>query len=652
MTLGSLPFSSAPYADESFSGYFMRLAEENFLDASTRLFLQAGTRLKARYSRSETHLLAEAYGLDPAVLEAMAAFPRVRGGMRNTRFLRSAQVPVCPECLREHGYVRQLWHHVLVTACPVHRTALLGHCPDCEAPITPGPGGYQSCRCGYVFADSAPRPAEPSQLFVADLLAGHPSVVWAGFANLPDDIESFWLYLANLMMAEPHRKNAPINWGKALEINQAAYWFADDLPGRFRAFVLSRVQAANALQTSRFIANLGRWYFELNHAFAEDAYTAIREVAYRVLLEHAQAPLNRKMKQIGAELLDLKANFTAAETARQLGSSADRIVALVKSGQLKGGMLQGGVSEYCLVARAEVEAHKQAAAGFVSGKDVLKVLGVSRRTRDRLLEVGLITAVSANQRPLFAKGDFRLAEAEALLARLSLGPAGHSNAQLIMLDEISGKRFSNAQAGELLRKIFAGELKPVARLPAVHGVKAFCFDEQAVMAAVKAAPNSIELSITELTQLTRWKHESIKSWIDQGFLPARREPGGHQRVFIALADLIAFLSTYVVSSDAADRLGSKTLWLMQPLQTAGVLARGAHQTASGNQRGVLFSVDALINVASRRASTWTRPTRMAPRRTPGVLDLKDLADGYCGEEIIGDGDHGDGRADDDQEACA
>lgn len=631
MTAINLPFSSAPYEDESFTGYLMRLAEENLLDSSTRLFLQAGLRFKARYSRSEVHQLGETYGLDPSALQAMAAFPSVRGGMRNTRFLRSAQLPVCPECLREHGYVRQLWHHVLVTACPVHRTALLGQCPDCEAPITPGPGGYQSCRCGCVFAQITSLPAETPQLFVADLLAVHASVVWAGFANLPDDIESFWLYLANLVMAEPHRKNAPINWGKALEINRAANQFADDLPSRFHTFVLSRVQAANALQTSRFIANLGRWYFELNHAFADDAYTAIREVAYRVLLEHARAPLNRKMKQIGAELLNLKANFTAAETARQLGSSADRIVALVKSGQLKGGMLQGGVSEYCLVARAEVEAHKEAAAGFVSGKDVLKVLGVSRRTRDRLLEVGLLTAVPANQRPLFAKGDFRLAEAEALLARLSLGHAGHSNAKLIMLDEISGKRFSDAQAGELLRKIFAGELKPVARLPAVHGVKAFCFDEEAVMAAVKTAPSSIELTITELTQLTRWKHESIKSWIDQGFLPARREPGGKHRVYVALADLITFLSTYVVAGDSAERLGSKTLWLMKPLETAGVFARGAHQTSSGNQRGVLFSVDALINVASLRASTWTRPARIAATQPAGVLALKDVADSYCGE---------------------
>jgi hypothetical protein len=357
------------------------------------------------------------------------------------------------------------------------------------------------------------------------------------------------------------------------------------------------------------------------------------------------------MKQIGAELLGLKSTYTAAEAAREHGSSADRIVALVKSGQLQGVMLQGGSNEYCLVARAEVEAHQQAAAGFVSGKDLLKILGVGRRGRDRLIEVGLLTAVPAGQRPLFAKGDFRSSEAEALLANLGPGCQRNTGAALIPLDDISGKRFSNKQASELFRMIFSGELKPVSRLPAVHGLKAFCFDEEEVLAAVKATPSSIELTVTELTQLTRWKHETIKSWIEQGLLPARCESGGKRRVFIALADLITFLSTYVVAGDAAERLGSKTLWLMKPLETAGVVARGAHETSSGNQRGVLFSVDALVNVASTRASTWTRPTRIVARRPSGILDLKDVADGFCGDAENGEKSTGD-FAGDDLEACA
>lgn len=646
-----LSFRPAPHADESFNGYLMRLAEENFLGSSTRLFQQVGIRYKARYSEVEVKTLAEAYGFDQDEVE-LAAFKSVWGGLKNARFLRSAQVPVCPYCLREQAYIRQAWNHVLVTACPIHRILLLAQCPECEAPITPGRGGYRSCSCSCEFADVKAPPADAASLFVATLLGGHAGVSLAGFVDLPDDIESFLLFLANLDFEIPHRKNAPINWVRALEINHAAYAFAEDLPARFRTFVLNRVHAANKLESSRFIANLGRWYFELNHTFAAEAYRPMREVAYRVLLEHAQAPINRKMKQMGADLLGLKSTYTAAEAARELGSSADRIVALVKSGQLKGVMLQGGANEYCLVARAEVEARKQAAAGFVSGKDLLKILGIGRRVRDRLLEVGLLTAAPAGQRPLFAKGDFRSAEADALLARLRLGAQRPHGDGLIMLDEISGKRFSNQQTGELLRKIFAGEIKPVARLPAVHGLKAFCFDEEVIMAAVKTAPRSIELTVIELTKITGWKHETIKSWIEQGFLPSRREPGSKRRTFVALADLLSFLSNYVVAGDAADRLGSKTLWLMKPLQTAGVFARGAHETASGNQRGVLFSVDALINVASQRASTWTRPARIASKQVPGVLDLKDVADEYCGEEPVEDNKQYDERANDDLEACA
>jgi len=469
-------------------------------------------------------------------------------------------------------------------------------------------------------------PADPASLWVASLLWLASGISLPGLEALPQDVDAFLLFLANLTLAEPHRKNAPIDTDKALAVCQASHQIGSNLLPRFRDFVEAKIEAANQMASSRFMLNLGSWYRELNTEFAGEVYAPLREMAHRLILERANAPINRKMKQLGAELLGLKATLTAAEAARTLKSSADRIVALVKSGALGGTILQGATSEFCLVKRTEVEAHQQAAADFLYGKDLLKLLGISRRTRDRFAETGLLSPVSEMQRPLFARGDYRKSEALALLERLteSCGEIDEPKRSLSFAD-ISGKRFSNAQANDLLKRVFASDLKPLGRVRGIQGFAAFRFDEETLADVSAQHSTGIEFTITDLTKITPWKHQTIKGWIDAGYLRARVEPGKKYRTFISLADLIAFLSTYVVAADAADRLGSKSAWLKGTMKRVGALVTGP----SGEvESGLLLSVDALVNIVSNRAPTWSRPSKPSARMSQSP-ELKAVVDQFC-----------------------
>lgn len=628
MTASQLAFPLAAHPDESVNGYLLRLAEENFIDSVPRLLAPAKVRLKACYAKPELEGIGEAYGIDCSTLKTLAGFDHVRGSIKTGRFLRTALVPVCPECLRQHGYIRQAWHHQLVTACPAHKSMLVSACPSCDEPLDLRRPSVCDCRCGFRLSDAVAHEAGAADLFVASLLEPNLGVTVEGLGDVPDDIDAFFVYLANLTLPSPHRKNAQISWGKALELNQASYLFSEDLLPRFASFVEKRVADANKKAAGRFMASLGKWYRELYLDFTANAYAPVRDQTHRLILALANAPINRKMKQLSAEQLGLKAALTASEAARIVRSSPDRIVALVKSGQLPGTILAGASNEYCLVQRAEVEAHKQRASDFVHSKDLLKVLGVSRRVRDRLIEAGLLQPVSQSLRPLFAQGDFRLSEANALVAALSKRCPESPFAQGLALEDLSGKRFSSDQISRLFRKIFAGEIKPSSRLQSVYGLSGLRFDEQTISRAVEEEPGLIELTVTELSKLTGWKHETIKGWIDAGFLRARVDQGRRRNVFVPLRDLIEFLSTHIVAADAARRLNSKSVWLMQPLKTAGCLAEGAHETSAGTQRGVLFSTDALINIASKRANTWSRPSVRTPK-TKGELELSAVVDRFC-----------------------
>ncbi|MBV2132392.1 TniQ family protein [Pseudomonas sp. MAP12] len=612
-----LTFISPPAVDESLNGYLLRLAEENYLGSTNALLRPTGVRIKARYTGDDLVSLAQVHGLPPQQLQQLSSYSAIRGSIPAGAFLRKGEIAVCPACLREAGYIRQAWHHELITVCPTHRVQLVDHCPACQAPLELNRAAVCACRCGFDLTGAPAAAADVANLHIASLLMLQPGreIALSGFGEgreMPADIDRFWLFLANLTLSVPQRKNAAIDLARAREINRASYEIAEDLERRFPEFVEARVLAANQRQSSRFIQNLGTWYRELNSAFAGEAYAPLRDMAYRVIVAQANAPINRKLKQIGAEMLGAKSTFTAAEAARQLGSSPDRIVSLVKSGQLAGNILQGASVEFCLVERSAVETEQRAAAGLVAGKDLLKALNISRRVRDRMVECGVLTRVADGDRPLFAKGDYRQEDIQRLLQMLAAACTHTEGRNLLGLEDISGKRFSNQQANELYRLIFAGQIKPVHQLQGITGLAAFQFDHDELNQHLRQGTDLMELTITDLSRITRWKHETIKSWVEAGLLPHRMESrDGKKQIWISVTNLITFLSTYIVAADAAERLNTRSVWMTKGLTRQGVLAKGAHATSEGSLRGLLLSTDALINVASGRDPHWRRNNESA-----------------------------------------
>ena len=619
--------------DESLNGYLLRLADENFLGSINTLLRPTGVRFKASYADLELASIAQYHGLDEQQLRRLSRFPTINGSIAGGYFLRKAAVAVCSECLRESGYIRQAWHHQLVTACPQHRVVLIDQCPECQTPLELNRGAVSHCRCGCDLTLADSRRADAANIFVSSMLMRHEehNPVLEGLSDesgVPDDIDKFLLFLANLTLVVPHRKNAAIDFQRALDINQACYAIARDLPVCFRAFVLAKVQAANQADSSRFIRHLGGWYKELNASFTSAAYAPVRVIASEIILSHAQAPINRKMKYIGAALLGLKATFTVTEAARLLGSSPDRIVSFVKTGQLPGKVMNGALVEFCLVDRVAVEALQQAAKGLITCKDLLRILNVSRRVRERLLESGVLNRVSDVDRPLFARGEFRQTDVQRLIDTLTGALDEIVCDKTLGIEDISAKRFSNQQTCEIYRLIFTGQVRPVSRHSDVQGLAAYRFDHDEILSHLRQDPSLFELTITDLTKMTRWKHETIKGWVERGLLPARVEPlGGQRRVFISVANLVTFLSTHLVAADAAERLGSKSVVLTNSLASKGVMARGAHVTREGTQRGGLISADALINVAVGRAPGWHRSRAAEPvPGTPRYSTMAQLVD--------------------------
>lgn len=144
--------------DESLSGYLLRLAEANGyrgirdllrlvstkLAGSTRtqllkLFadqerLSLVARIAVGDSRHLQHFFAEALSPPTARTPGEALY------MYERRVAVDALLPercaVCPSCLREYGYLREVWDLAPVTVCAEHGTLLIDQCPSCDTEIT------------------------------------------------------------------------------------------------------------------------------------------------------------------------------------------------------------------------------------------------------------------------------------------------------------------------------------------------------------------------------------------------------------------------------------------------------------------------------------------------------------------------------------
>lgn len=151
---------------ESFQRTFLILtsssawrSEKSYM-SSTGAFPIELKRLNIYHAKHNSHfrmralgLLESLLGLPPHELEKIALFRSNRvfigsnaAAHRNGidipfSFIRYANeddvesVPVCPQCLKDEPYIRQVWHLKPYAACTKHECELIHYCPECKAPL-------------------------------------------------------------------------------------------------------------------------------------------------------------------------------------------------------------------------------------------------------------------------------------------------------------------------------------------------------------------------------------------------------------------------------------------------------------------------------------------------------------------------------------
>jgi len=156
-----------PYPDESHDGYLIRVAEANsyptanYITGITERSVNSGRLCQKITSASKTRRdeLARQLGLPNGEINRLwpmlIAVPPPEetiqmAGIQLTRAdLRLGATHICPECVKEDGYCRQLWEIRFYTVCHRHCRLMLTHCPACWKLLSVHRGKLLECnRCG------------------------------------------------------------------------------------------------------------------------------------------------------------------------------------------------------------------------------------------------------------------------------------------------------------------------------------------------------------------------------------------------------------------------------------------------------------------------------------------------------------------------
>lgn len=596
----------APHADdESGLGYYRRLSAANARSSWKDLARDCGDSANQNVLLGHAELVASALGLETDWChQASEQENRAAGwsGMRRRR--RDA---VCVHCLQEDAYLRTIWEHAYLVACPRHGVRLRDTCPSCAQPLRSTREHVSHCDCGLDLRTMAPEPATSAQMWVSSLLVdGHARVDGCGPAIEAVDISVAASLIgtlckhANLHVPARRLNAAAPATLKALEIflspleTLLANW-----PANFEQHVSERIKSGP--QEARTLnKRLGSWYQQLSklsgHAAIHPFLGAIGVVA--------EAEFEGLLGRDAASRFITKAapQVPLMEAATRIGIAYSQLQHFNRKGALRSVRMPAGRNAHVyMVAVEDIEDIKLARRMWTSEEEACTMMGVPPAVLAHLSEAGVLVRDTKWQHDLRKGGPIDVASVQRLIGHLhaaaATAPTGEG--RRMKLKDLSARHVGDKKAlASAFQAIASGAVCLFAADGAVGDFE-FLWDDLAKYYARPVLDQG--LTVQQLSEATGYKHECIANWIGCGLLTSHDVllRGQPCRV-VTPSQLAAFRREYVPLSDLASTLGVKSSALARQLTSIGTV--GWLTLSDGVRRGGLVPVAELTQAALKGAA--------------------------------------------------
>lgn len=590
-----------PYADESLAGFLGRWARENVLLSRGNLLNTLGISRAIRVSAVDVSKLASLLDLEPATLESIAPASEPKRAVLRRSHIRPDTEAVCPDCLSQAQYSRQLWSHCLATACPEHATRLRDRCQQCGEGIRHNRPLPHLCQCGADLRLQTTGRASPFEVDFSALLMG--DVPQRGRipldldAGIPPEIDLFVLGMVNHFgctvdgkpLSKAGKLPLPKSVDEAADRLGTVFELLENWPHCFDARLNQMMDAAQAGVSTGVAAKLGRWYFFLFRKYQQNTFYPVRvAAANRIMLSH-DGLLNARTHNIQYIATVEKARFSVKEAAAELGVSTDRINRGIDDCVIAASIHDEAVGyRQRFLSSDEIKRLRQVQFEHVNDTFARNLLGVSKAVYELMCEAGWIKRANPDDTAPVVSGYIKhvpLIDLIERLQRLALANKDRKIVASIPLRELNFRRTTNKQRLlDLFRAIAAGELTPVDHDEHLS-IGGLMFAQDEVDQRIASWFVERGLTLQQVSALLGAHSEAVKNWIDLGLLPASREPMEQGAPWVVdLRDLVTFLQTYSILAWQAKACGSSTRGLTSRLHGIGV------EPIVSDDRGALVKV--------------------------------------------------------------
>lgn len=605
------------FADEALHSYLLRLAQAYGLESSKQLLRAVNLKPRICYDQEQLCALGEEFGLSLDRLTAMNSTPDARSPILDMKYQRSVCSPICPCCIRQAPYVRAVWDHELITACPKHGVVLLDACPGCGESITRDRKSITHClHCNFLFTEAKANSAEDFDLAVSALIAGAESQARTllpdslQYGNPPLEIAAFLTFLAShfqpsQLSSRTGREPRPKTLQESRAVLMRIWSVLGQWPTAIEALIEARVREGEG---NSVYQRVGRWLAVFQKQFDQETYSFFAEVVGRVLSSNYEGRLGKALRarMFGSNNADAMQWFSAAEAARLLSVAPDILANLVITRKVAGKVHQEVKSRFIAIHRSTLDQIAAQRAAYLSATEARHRLNVSKVFFERFVQAGGLRRYKRDERPTLVAGEFRVADVDQLIQQLAGSVRKKPRTvQLIGIQDISAKHgIANSKIVGVLQDILQGIVRPVTYVSSIAGLAGLQFDKTEIEQRVRDNDPDVTLSVDDLSRVSGWKAGVIKKWIQGGYLQAVEERHGKaKRDVVPVSALIQFLLTYSPTAELSKQLNTKTLYLTQSWRPAKIEVITPPQDTVGGLRGLLVRNADLAYAAQLRKPT-------------------------------------------------
>lgn len=596
-----LPRVCKPIEDESFLGYLIRLAEANCYERPSVLTQIAETHKYISQPRIalardlQLSKLSEMTRIDEEKLRVLT-YPDISDQGTDNLFaghkvgrcsIKVSSVKLCPECLKEKPYMRQIWDLTAYTTCAVHNTRLIDTCPSCNKHISWARGKITECSCGFDFTEyhSADVPAEEAALsrHIYNIVYNNHDQNSGPLAHLSlGELLRFMDFMA-AQMADTSDAGGkflrPRPLDKAHEYVVRAYKIFEDWPNNFNQFLdelRDKPRSGSLYQSNTgLVKDFGAFYIPVYKHFNGPDYDFVRNSFEDYLIEWDGGYL-RESDMPFSERFRKKSKYVGInEASRLLEVAPKRIQRLLDGGYLQGSSVAAGKTTLFRIEKVSLNTLKEILDSKQSQIDVAKKLGVSIDILRRLVKADLV-------RPLLGKtisdDDYEWVylpqQVDEFLNKIRLAAKECKKGirTVTIAEAIKRIKLVKYSYPEIISDIFEGKLS-IYGVSLDKGLGSIILDADEIDEIIKSKVIEVKagkLTLEEAAEYLQVRLKSLRYWAKKQFLITASSKGNRASCLITTQELESFKTKYVITAPIARYHGMAPGKLIRELDSLGV----------------------------------------------------------------------------------